>query len=52
MNYIINFYKKSKYFGFVRCEYKEFNSYQEAYNYIDLHKIKSSDYDIYAKVIL
>lgn len=52
MNYVLKYYKRSKYLGFSRLEYKEFYDYQEMYEFIEKHKIRSSDYDIYGKVIL
>ena len=52
MNYIIKYITKSKYFGHVRVNYKEVESYEEAYKFVTKNKIKSSDYDIYGKVIL
>lgn len=52
MNYIIRYISKSKYLGHVRVNYKEVESYEEAYKFVTKHKIRSSDYDIYGKVIL
>lgn len=52
MNYILKYIIKSKYLGHVKVYYKEFNSYKEAYEFIDKNKLRSSDYDIYGKVIL
>lgn len=52
MNYILKIYHKSKYFNFKRYEYLEFNSYEEIYNFVNNHNLKSSDYEIYGKVIL
>ena len=52
MNYILKYCIKSKYFGHVKVYYKEFNSYKEIYEFIYKYKIRSSDYDIYGKVIL
>lgn len=52
MNYIIRYISKSKYLGHVRVNYKEVESYEEAYKFVTKNKIRSSDYDIYGKVIL
>ncbi len=52
MNYILKYIAKSKYFGFIKVYYKEFNSYQELYEFVEKYEIRSSDYDIYGKVIL
>lgn len=52
MNYIIKYFTKSKYLGRVRVNYKEVESYEEAYKFVTKNKIKSSDYAIYGKVIL
>jgi len=50
MNYILKYYKKSRYIGFNKLYYKEFNTYQDAYEFTIKENIKSCDYDIYAKV--
>lgn len=52
MNYILKYYKKSKYIGFNKMYYKEFQSYEDAYHYVCDHNIRYCDYDIYAKVNL
>lgn len=52
MNYILRYIIKSKYLGHVRVNYKEVNSYEEAYKFVTKHKLRSSDYAIYGKVIL
>lgn len=52
MNYILKYYRRSRYLGFSRLEYKEFNSYSELYNFVDKYQLRSCDYDIYGKVIL
>ena len=52
MKYILKIYYKSKYFGFEKTEYKEFNKYSEVMLYICKHNIKYENYEIYAKVIL
>lgn len=51
MNYILKVYNKSKYLGFKRYEYKEFDSYGELMSYIHIKNIKYEDYIIYVKVI-
>ena len=52
MNYILRYITRSKYLGHVKVYYKEFDNYKEAYEFIDKNKLRSSDYDIYGKVIL
>lgn len=50
MNYILRIYCKSKYFGFERTKYKEFDSYEETMIYITENNIKYNDYEIFLKV--
>lgn len=50
MDYILKYYKKSKYIGFKKLYYKEFNTYQDAYKFTLDEEIRSCDYDIYARV--
>ena len=52
MNYILKYVIKSKYLNHVKVYYKEFNSYNEIYEFIEENEIRSCDYDIYGKVIL
>lgn len=51
MKYILKIYHKSKYLGFKKQEYIEFNSYEEVMIYISQKKIKYEDYEIFAKVV-
>lgn len=48
MNYILRIKKKSKYFGFEKIEYKEFESYSECMIYICENKIRYDMYNIYS----
>lgn len=52
MNYILRYIAKSKYLGFIKVYYKEFSSYQELFEFVEKYEMRSSDYDIYGKVIL
>lgn len=52
MKYILKIYNKSKYFGFKKVEYKEFNTYEELMIYVCEKKIKYENYEIFAKVVL
>lgn len=52
MNYILKIKIKSKYLGFHKTEYIEFNSYEEIVFYLRKHKIKYDNYEIYGKIIL
>ena len=52
MRYILKIYYKSKYFGFEKIEYKEFETYEEVMIYIMKKSIKYENYEIFAKVIL
>lgn len=52
MKYILKVYHRSKYIGFKKQEYIEFNSYEEIMIYLSQKKIKYEDYEIYAKVVL
>lgn len=52
MKYLLKVYKKSKYIGFHKYEYIEFNSYEEVMIYICNKKIKYNNYEIYAKINL
>lgn len=52
MKYILKVYKNSKYFGFKKQEYIEFNSYEEVMIYVCNKKIKYDNYEIYAKINL
>lgn len=52
MKYILKIYHKSKYFGFKKQEYLEFDKYEDIMIYLSKKKIKYEDYEIYAKVIL
>lgn len=50
MNYILKYWYKSKYFGFKRLEYKEFDSYSQIMIFISENKIKYNEYEIFSKV--
>lgn len=50
--YILRIKHKSKYFGFKKCEYIEFDTFEEVEYYIFKQNLKYTDYEIYAKVIL
>lgn len=50
MNYILKYWYKSKYFGFKRLEYKEFDSYSQIMIFILENKIKYNEYEIFSKV--
>ena len=52
MRYLLKVYSKSKYFGFKKCEYIEFNSYEEVMIYVCNNKIKYNNYEVYAKINL
>ena len=52
MKYILKVYHKSKYFTFKRCEYIEFDTYEEVMIYVMKKSIKYENYEIFAKVIL
>ena len=52
MKYILKVYHKSKYLGFKKVEYKEFNTYEELMIYVCEKKIKYNNYEIFAKVTL
>ena len=51
MKYILKVYHKSKYFGFKKQEYIEFNSFEEIMIYLSKKKIRYEDYEIFAKVV-
>ena len=51
MKYILKVYHKSKYLGFKKQEYIEFNSYEEVMIYICNKNITYKDYEIFAKVV-
>ena len=52
MKYILKIYHKSKYFGFEREEYKEFDTYEQIMLYVSEKKICYENYEIYGRVIL
>ena len=52
MKYILKVYHKSKYLGFKKQEYIEFNSFEEIMIYLSKKKIQYKDYEIFAKVVL
>lgn len=52
MKYILKIYHKSKYFGFEREEYKEFDTYEQIMLYVTEKKIRYENYEIYGRVIL
>jgi len=52
MNYLLKIYHKSKYFGFKKYEYIEFESYCEIMIYVNDKNLKYENYEIYAKVVL
>lgn len=47
MNYILRIKHKSKYFGFEKIEYKEFNSYAECLGYVVDNNIRYDMYNLY-----
>lgn len=51
-NYILKVYHKSKYFGFKKIEFKEFEEYKDIILYIAKNKLKQKDYIIYSITIL
>lgn len=50
--YILKVYHKSKYLGFKKREYLEFDTFKEVQNYISKQNLKYIDYELYGKVIL
>lgn len=52
MRYIIRYITHSKYFGYKRINYKEFDNYEEMIGFIRKNKLKHSDYTIYSLIIL
>ena len=52
MKYLLKLKIKSKYFGFHKTEYIEFNSYEEVMIYICKKNIKYNNYEVYAKINL
>ena len=48
MNYILRIEYKSKYFGFKKIEYIEFDSYEECIVYVCKNDIRYDMYSIYA----
>lgn len=50
--YILKVYHRSKYLGFKKREYLEFDTFKEIQNYISKQNLKYTDYELYAKVIL
>ena len=52
MRYILKYWYKSKYFGFKRLDYKEFETYEQVVIYICENSIKYDEYEIFAKIIL
>lgn len=52
MKYILKVYYKSKYLGFKKHEYIEFDTYEEVMIYVMKKKIKYENYEIFAKVVL
>lgn len=51
MKYILKYFYPSKYFGFKRYKYKEFEKYEEIMIFISDNKIKFEDYEIFGKII-
>lgn len=51
-NYILKVYHKSKYFGFTRSEFKEFERYEDLKRYVIKKKLRQSEYVIYSVTIL
>ena len=47
MEYILRYETKSKYMGFIKVHYEEFDSIEELINYLLVHKIK--EYDFYVR---
>ena len=47
MNYILNYYIKSKYLGFTKNYYHEFDSIEEISNFIEKHKKEIKDFEVY-----
>ena len=45
MHWLLKYYVKSKYFGYIRVYYKEFELFGELEHFIYEHKIK--EYEIY-----
>lgn len=52
MKYLLKVKIKSKYLGFHKTEYLEFNSYEEVMIYVCNKQIKYDNYEIYAKINL
>lgn len=52
MKYLLKVKIKSKYLGFHKTEYIEFNSYEEVMIYICNKNINYKDYEVYAKINL
>lgn len=52
MKYLLKVKIKSKYLGFHKIEYIEFNSYEEVMIYICNKNIRYDNYEIYAKINL
>lgn len=47
MEYILRIKRKSKYFGFVKIEYKEFETYSKCIIYVCENNIKANMFEIY-----
>lgn len=52
MKYILKIYHKSKYFGFEKIEYKEFETYADLMVYVCDKQLKYENYEVFAKVVL
>lgn len=52
MKYLLKVKIKSKYLGFHKTDYIEFNSYEEVMIYICNKNIRYDNYEIYAKINL
>lgn len=52
MKYILKIYYKSKYFGFKKYEYIEFDTFILMMNYINKNHLKSINYEMYALINL
>ena len=52
MTYLLKYYDKSKYFGFNKLYYKEFNTYEEVMIYVCENNINYKNYTVYARINL
>lgn len=52
MKYLLKVKIKSKYLGFHKTEYIEFNTYEDVMLYVCNNKINYKNYEVYAKINL